>query len=139
MATKSRVYQREWMRRDYQRDPTKQKAAAARYWRKHHSRLIAKDKAERDKIAAIVKAAKSKPCADCWTSYPSYVMDFDHVRGQKKGRMADYARWKGRLQRLLDEIAKCDVVCSNCHRERTFGTHGAAYDHALCPRSRRAD
>jgi hypothetical protein len=41
------------------------------------------------------------------------VLEFDHVRG-KKG--FDIGNWRcfGML-RLLEEIAKCDVVCANCH------------------------
>jgi hypothetical protein len=66
---------------------------------------------------AVLHAAKDKPCADCGIRYPPYVMDFDHVRGEKKqciGRMLSQS-----LQAILEEIEKCDVVCSNCHRERT--------------------
>jgi hypothetical protein len=70
----------------------------------------------RGKRRAILLEAKSKPCADCGVQYPPYVMDFDH-KGDKKFNLG------GALSRSLDsliaEIAKCDVVCSNCHRERT--------------------
>ena len=48
-------------------------------------------------------------------------MDFDHLEGEEK--VLNVAAMVGRgwaLQRILDEIAKCEVVCSNCHRERTY-------------------
>lgn len=67
-----------------------------------------------------VKQAKDKPCADCGERYPHFVMDFDHrdpstkvftIGAQKSRSMS--------LDKLLEEIAKCDVVCANCHRYRT--------------------
>ncbi|HZT79397.1 MAG TPA: hypothetical protein VFA26_04215 [Gemmataceae bacterium] len=47
-------------------------------------------------------------------------MDFDHRPGERSHElcMADLAMLKSRAA-LLAEIAKCDVVCANCHRERT--------------------
>lgn len=60
---------------------------------------------------------KNKPCADCGNSYPAHIMDFDHVRDSKRkdvGTMTTYAE-----SVVLLEIAKCDLVCANCHRERT--------------------
>lgn len=67
---------------------------------------------------AVVIAAKQKPCMDCGKQYPHYVMDLDHVRGIKvrnvSGMLDTFS-----IQRIKDEIEKCDVVCSNCHRERT--------------------
>lgn len=65
----------------------------------------------------ILNALKAKPCADCNKQYPPYVMDFDHRSGKKFG-LAGKA-WKP-LPELLEEAAKCDVVCANCHRERTY-------------------
>lgn len=62
---------------------------------------------------------KSRPCADCGGVFPPYVMDFDHVRGEKLFNIALKVDGSG-LPRLLAEIAKCDVVCSNCHRVRTW-------------------
>ena len=64
-------------------------------------------------------AAKDQPCADCDVKYPPHVMDFDHVRGEKEFGIGESYYRVGR-KRLLAEIAKCDVVCANCHRERTF-------------------
>lgn len=65
-----------------------------------------------------VRQEKNKPCAGCGLSFPYYVMDFDHVRGEKRFEIAQSYHHYG-LQTVLEEIAKCDVVCSNCHRIRT--------------------
>lgn len=65
----------------------------------------------------VFAALKAKPCADCGLRYPPYVMDFDHVRG-KKDKCVSKMRVTN-LDRILKEIAKCDLVCANCHRERT--------------------
>jgi hypothetical protein len=48
-------------------------------------------------------------------------MDLDHVRGQKEFKVSEaVARAYGtNLARVRAEIAKCDVVCANCHRIRT--------------------
>ena len=66
----------------------------------------------------LIREVKSIPCLDCGVEYPAYVMDFDHVRGEKKFLIA---RAPGHVSddALAAEMAKCDVVCSNCHRERT--------------------
>lgn len=77
-----------------------------------------KDKAKRNHVAVreFVKKAKNYPCADCGIAYPYYVMDFDHLEDKSFG--IGRGRQKG-MQQVLKEIAKCDVVCANCHRERT--------------------
>ena len=61
---------------------------------------------------------KSTPCKDCGNYYPYYVMDFDHRDAKNKDFCVASKRNWGR-KKLFREIAKCDVVCSNCHRERT--------------------
>ena len=62
---------------------------------------------------------KDVPCADCGVRYPPRVMDFDHVRGEKKFIMSQGV-WHRSWESILEEVEKCDVVCSNCHRLRTF-------------------
>lgn len=70
------------------------------------------------KLRRIVMHHKSKPCMDCNKLYPPYVMDFDHVYGEKIDKVSRLVFF-GSEKLILDEIAKCEVVCANCHRTRT--------------------
>ena len=79
------------------------------------------DRRRRDRIREIKKKAKDKPCADCGIKYPHYVMQFDHVRGEKVIAIGSATARIRSATALLQEIAKCDVVCGNCHAERTLG------------------
>lgn len=62
---------------------------------------------------------KSLPCPDCGNSFHFSAMDFDHVRGEK---LFDISAITGStsLETLRAEIKKCEVVCANCHRLRTW-------------------
>jgi hypothetical protein len=62
---------------------------------------------------------KRGPCLDCGKSYPPVVMDFDHVRGAKVAGVSSMLR-RCAYDAIVAEIAKCDLVCANCHRLRTF-------------------
>ncbi len=46
-------------------------------------------------------------------------MDFDHVRGIKIKDVAKLVASAVSLKLISDEIAKCNLVCSNCHRIRS--------------------
>lgn len=77
---------------------------------------IAKQKAS---LAQYIRDLKtSTPCMDCKELYPYYVMDFDHVRGVKHANVMELIQSLSK-KRIDDEIAKCEIVCSNCHRIRT--------------------
>jgi len=70
-----------------------------------------------------IKELKEKtPCKDCGKNYPSYVMHFDHLHDKKFhiGSKTSVSR-----STLLEEISKCEIVCANCHAERT---HKRIYD-----------
>jgi hypothetical protein len=56
-------------------------------------------------------------CADCGNS-DTRVLEFDHVRGKKLGVVSVMIGHVSK-KRLLEEIAKCEIVCANCHRIRT--------------------
>lgn len=92
------------------------------YTRQHYqdNKQYYKDKAKRNTQATVefVRKEKDKPCADCSILYPYYVMDFDHL-GDKEFNISESVKKYG-LSRLKTEIDKCDVVCANCHRIRTF-------------------
>lgn len=84
----------------------------------HGRRTKARRDVWRAKLARLVDDAKSVPCVDCGERYPSYVMDFDHVHGDKFANIAHLKT--GSLERLIGEMGKCDIVCANCHRLRTM-------------------
>lgn len=90
------------------------------YYKKHPQSTIAWTKKRSLEIRTLIKLAKDKPCMDCDDKYPYYVMDFDHVRGKKKFNLSVAASKSTSLKVVQEEIDKCDVVCANCHRERTF-------------------
>jgi hypothetical protein len=63
---------------------------------------------------------KSVPCMDCGKTLPPYVMDFDHRDPHAKEANINYLFYRAPWSRIQEEIAKCDVVCVNCHRLRTW-------------------
>ncbi len=82
----------------------------------------------RARIRAIIEEAKDRPCADCGCRFPACVMDLDHVRGSKAFKVSEAVQLATALtlDRVRLEIAKCDVVCANCHRIRTEAAGYAA-------------
>ena len=73
----------------------------------------------RAKIRQVIVEAKARPCEDCGVEYPTCVMQFDHVRGEKKLSIGSATALIKSLIALHEEIAKCEVVCANCHALRT--------------------
>jgi len=67
------------------------------------------------------------PCVDCGELEP-LMLDFDHVRGEKRTEVSalvsDGASW----ETIQAEIDKCEVRCVRCHRRKTavqLGWHRA--------------
>jgi hypothetical protein len=81
----------------------------------HRERYRQYSRDRQKRIRQMKRDAKQKPCADCGVQYPYWVMQFDHVRGEKKCNISEANL---RVGALLEEIAKCDVVCANCHALR---------------------
>lgn len=75
-------------------------------------------------VRELIINTKSRPCADCDIQYPWFVMDLDHVRGKKKFNLSQAAAKCYAISTVEAEIAKCEVVCSNCHRIRTYARMG---------------
>lgn len=113
--------------REYHKRHIEERREANRQYRIENSgrlRVIYRDKQLRNHAPkiALVRDAKDMPCADCGQSFPHYVMDFDHVRGVKVNSVSQMTRSnRYTLEQIADEIAKCEVVCANCHRVRTHG------------------
>lgn len=92
---------------------------------KEQGRLKVQRETKREALQRVVQERKNSPCADCGKTYPHYVMDMDHREREKKSfNIADGIRTLVAMDKMLLELNKCDVVCSNCHRIRTYeGRH----------------
>jgi hypothetical protein len=63
---------------------------------------------------------EATPCADCKQMFPAVCMDFDHLPGFRKFKgIAKMVQDGHTRERIEAEMAKCELVCANCHRIRT--------------------
>lgn len=67
----------------------------------------------------VDKYLKTHPCIDCGES-DNVVLEFDHVRGEKKRNISDMILKAFSINAIKTEIEKCDVRCANCHRRVTY-------------------
>ncbi len=59
------------------------------------------------------------PCIDCGES-DSIVLEFDHKdRSSKFKAVSSLIRARYPLEKIKEEISKCEVRCANCHRRKT--------------------
>ncbi len=97
-----------------------QAAASKRHYEKNKDTVKARskvrNKSQKKKNRRFVAWVKSRSCCvDCGEDNP-VVLDFDHVVGEKVMNISDMARTCYSRDTLMDEIDKCEVRCSNCHR-----------------------
>lgn len=100
--------------------------AANRCYRLENSVVLKhRAKLHRQKRLKLMLELKSVPCTDCGDTYPPYCMDFDHRDpAQKSFVISSQQTCSEKL--FLAEVAKCDIICANCHRIRTH--KDTAYD-----------
>ena len=103
------------------KDVIKRRAAHKRYYDRHPDIYKEKNTKRKRMLLAYINDLKQISCIDCGNSYPPYVMDFDHRnKDEKIGSVARLIHNGWSKTRLLTEIKKCDLVCANCHRIRTY-------------------
>lgn len=76
-------------------------------------------KYKHDRLNFLWEIKLGNSCVDCGEHYHPIAMDFDHVSGNKSFAVGRSAREVG-VEKLLQEIEKCELVCANCHRVRTL-------------------
>lgn len=85
----------------------------------------ARKRRRRSILKAIQDLKEENPCLDCEEYYPYFVMDYHHRDPETKERCIATMVQRGvRLDKILQEIDKCDLLCSNCHRLREFYARG---------------
>ena len=70
------------------------------------------------KLKFMRELKHDKACADCGISYPYYVMQYDHVWGDKVFSLSHCDRYS--WEEIISEVEKCEIVCANCHHTRTW-------------------
>lgn len=99
----------------------KAKQYRATYYRKNKLKVLAHNLVRKRRNIELVRSLKNNtPCFDCGVQYPYYVMDFDHREPKEKKAIISKLVQGWSIQSLQSEINKCDIVCANCHRKRTF-------------------
>lgn len=79
----------------------------------------------------MYRAAKEgKPCAHCGGVFPQVCMDFDHR--EPEGKRLCVAQMLGFSWSVIqEEINKCDLLCANCHRIKTYETANLQKQHRI--------
>jgi hypothetical protein len=95
------------------------------YIRRARKRAIA---VTRERIALLIDYFRTHPCVDCRETDP-LVLEFDHL-ADKAFTISEGLRDRS-WTAIVEEMAKCEVVCANCHRRRTAQRAGFARAVAL--------
>ena len=103
------------------KDKEKQREAWRRHYQKHKKKYSEKNKkTKRIIIEKFKEYKKTLKCSRCEENNP-VCLDFHHKNPSEKeyviNRMIRTFGWS----RIMKEIKKCEVLCSNCHRKEHFG------------------
>lgn len=92
------------------------------WYRNNPKARIKRDENRRKNIREWMDEIKSSnPCSDCKKIFPPCVMDWDHLPGSIKTKpIAVLVKNRISKTTIMKELEKCELVCANCHRIRTF-------------------
>lgn len=98
-------------------------AKSSHEWYEKHKALVLRRKNARRKAAQVyIRSTKvKKKCLACRKAHRWYQLDYDHRPGTiKKYTISSMPSNNSSIAAIKLEIAKCRLVCSNCHRHNTF-------------------
>jgi hypothetical protein len=81
-------------------------------------RHLSTTRAYRVSVKEFIDSLKTSPCTDCSREFEPFLMEFDHI-GRKSITIARVQHQHWGRQRILDELAHCELVCVGCHRLRS--------------------
>ena len=86
------------------------------WYRNNAQRKIAWQNRRRDEIRQWWRELKAtKSCQQCGESAPECLHFHHRDPNEKEFSLGDVTKNRWSRRRILDEIAKCDVLCANCH------------------------
>jgi hypothetical protein len=83
---------------------------------KKRTYAVTKDRREKAQ-KFIYEYLSNQRCKDCG-EYDFAVLTFDHVVGKKKMDISKMVFEGYSIEAIMEEITRCEVVCSNCHMRR---------------------
>ena len=99
----------------------------AAYWaRRRHFRMSQQRDRRRELREWISGIKSSTPCTDCGGYFHPAAMTYDHLPGHEKRDDISSLVAGGYRGAVVTEMAKCEIVCANCHAIRTFRRREAA-------------
>ena len=101
-----REYQREWLREKLKNDPE--------YKAKHYA---SKEKRKLENKERLTSIKESVPCSCCGDYHPACCMDHHHLDPSVKEKQVSAMIAANSWKKIQEEIDKCVLVCSNCHRK----------------------
>jgi hypothetical protein len=113
---------REPLRRQSQCRECAAKANRASYER-NSAKVKARSKQARGGVLArnrlwLAERLAGEACACCGLAAPQ-ILEFDHRHGAKSASVSQMVQRGLSIKTIEAEIAKCDILCPNCHRIRT--------------------
>jgi hypothetical protein len=111
---KHRIYNAKYQRRE-QYKVGKRKRDNARYDREKES-ILEKRMQKQQPIVAWYKQYKTTiNCIRCGKNDPACLHLHHRNKADKKSNIASYVFAASSLEKFIDELNKCDVLCANCH------------------------
>lgn len=92
-------------------------AANKHVWQERYGKKFYSPKRETARLY-VYKYLKEHPCVECGEDDP-IVLEFDHINAETKTATVSKLMLGGSIDELISEIAKCQVLCSNCHKRKT--------------------
>jgi hypothetical protein len=122
-ARRESARKRYWIRKGgwTEEDRARMRVNSLRYFHRHREEIKELNRRKQAERLSLINACKEVPCVDCGQQYAHYVMEFDHRTPRKGTAVKPISSYVGKSwERIMTEIDKCDIVCANCHRARTW-------------------
>jgi hypothetical protein len=83
----------------------------------------------KDRILARLNVERARGCSRCSEDDPR-CLDFHHAKGPKLFTLAEAVSRSHSMKKVEEELAKCVVLCANCHRKEHGSMAGAGFEPA---------
>lgn len=98
-----------------------QRLYAKEHYQKHKEKYQIRDKKRKDDVRQWVKNYKvNKGCKVCKEKHPA-CLHFHHINPNKKEKtISSMIANRISLKKIKIEIAKCEILCANCHAKEHY-------------------